>query len=57
MAAVDGFEFNRYLALLTNFANDELSALLFDVELMSVKPAAAAPPGATDKPAPAPTPK
>jgi isoleucyl-tRNA synthetase len=30
-AATDGFEFNRYLALLTGFANDELSALLFDV--------------------------
>ena len=33
------------------------SALLFDVELMSVKPTPAAPPAATDKPAPAPTPK
>jgi len=33
------------------------SALLFDVELMSVKPAPAAPPAAADKPAPAPTPK
>ena len=30
-AAANGFEFNRYLALLTGFANDELSALLFDV--------------------------
>jgi isoleucyl-tRNA synthetase len=30
-AAVEGFEFNRYLTLLTGFANDELSALLFDV--------------------------
>jgi isoleucyl-tRNA synthetase len=30
-AATDGFEFNRYLTLLTGFANDELSALLFDV--------------------------
>jgi isoleucyl-tRNA synthetase len=30
-AAVDGFEFNRYLTVLSAFSNDELSALLFDV--------------------------
>ena len=29
--AADGFEFNRYLRLLTDFAQDELSAFFFDV--------------------------
>jgi isoleucyl-tRNA synthetase len=30
-AAADGFEFNRYTRLLATFANDDLSALFFDI--------------------------
>jgi isoleucyl-tRNA synthetase len=30
-AAADGFEFNRYLRLLTDFAQDDLSAFFFDI--------------------------
>ena len=30
-AAAEGYEFNRYLRLLTDFANDDLSAFFFDI--------------------------